>query len=208
MVITDKSVNGYLTHALLWWDNVAKFIQHNPYYDLFEYVLLGTLEAIRKNPDGDIHMEFEEFNPRYGYKTSTTAVISEVISMINLTNLYPDKTLIFATNKRDQSDRTIDFSLVGEDGAVTTYQTKTAQCKNNRIRIGKDWDKIKTDYVCLVDIDNYDHWVIPTQYFLKLLNPTGFIQLSNLISDTKSIFKNTLMYGTNTDKLIYNKVML
>ncbi len=162
--------------------------------------MVFELEAIEKKPDGDKQMEFAEYNTRYPFYNTIPGLIAETIAAVNLYFQYgwPIK---FATDRESQHKNGIDFWI------NPTNQNHTVQVKAVRLTKGKldgktDLSNINTDWVSLVDIDNYQHFFIEYTKFASMLTDHVDITEEVLIASSSHVFDNMYWYGSHEDRLV------
>ncbi|MGZ8924538.1 MAG: hypothetical protein ACXW2E_01515 [Nitrososphaeraceae archaeon] len=145
---------GKISSQLL--DNLSKNPQvSEENYNSIVYYTYNTLGMIQAHPGGDLYGKWQDVNFRYGYERSCVGMTSELIAVTNLSYHYGNLTM--ATIKTDQVQNTVD--LLSD---TSSFQVKTVCFVGNTTNLYNinNLNLIKSDYICLVDIGDRDHWTI------------------------------------------------
>lgn len=159
-----------------------------------------TMDSIDQNPNGDPNMEWDDCNNRYGYQHTIPGLVAEMISAINLITEYQFEILL-ATVQKHQVHDTIDF-WVGYPNPTQSVQVKAVIFQRDKLINSSNLLGIKSDWVSLVDIDDYHHFWISNTLLQKYLNEQVELTFDLLKSSSTKYFNNVLMYGTKEDRLI------
>ncbi|PPD55492.1 MAG: hypothetical protein CTY12_00520 [Methylotenera sp.] len=180
--------------------------QHVPIQYRFELrdLIECTMDSIDQNPNGDPNMEWDDCNNRYGYQHTIPGLTAEIISAVNLITEYNFEFLL-ATEQHDQTHNTIDF-WIGNPTANQSVQVKSVIFQRDKLINESNLRGIKSDWVSLVDIDDYHHFWISNALLQKYLTERVDLTFDLLKSSSTKYFHNVHMYGTKTDRQIANKV--
>lgn len=163
-----------------------------------------TMDSIDQNPIGDPNMEWDDCNNRYGYQHTIPGLIAEIISAINLITTYNFEFLV-ATEQQDQVKQTIDF-WIGQPTPNQSVQVKAVIFQQDRLTNATKLLGIKSDWVSLVDVDDYHHFWISNSLLQKYLNEQVELTFELLKSSSTKYFNNVMLYGTKEDKIIAQKL--
>lgn len=163
-----------------------------------------TMDNIDLNPIGDPNMEWDDCNNRYGYQHTIPGLVAEIISATNLITEYKFE-FTLATEHQDQVQNTIDF-WIGTPNPNQSVQVKAVIFQQDKLTNASKLLGIKSDWVSLVDIDDYHHFWISNALLQKYLTENVELTFDLLKSSSTKYFNNVMMYGTKEDKLIAGKV--
>jgi hypothetical protein len=195
----SQTLDGYLKRAYEIMSQLAKY-HTTPEADILIKHMSDTLIAIANNPNGDRYMEFSEYNTRYGYANSIVGIVGESIVALNLMGLS-DGPIRIATTDIDQDINATDmWFIVGS--TEQSVQVKSVIMVNELLTRPTQYLNMKTDWISLIDIDEYHHYLCTPQ-MLNLLIHKGVTNHEGL-KEIGAYWDNLDLYGTPADRLVRN----
>lgn len=154
----------------------------------------NTIHRVMNCPEGERNGPFTKENNRYGYKADIPAVLGETIVGLNLLTVYGEPIKI-AKTVENQVYKGIDLFIPIND-TTQTVQVKTLRMVGGLVFGLEDLRKgpFITEWVSLVDIDDKEHFFIPTALFLPLLKQTQICH-TDLEDISTHFFRNDDLYS-------------
>lgn len=161
MITTDNTVQSYIKRA----NNLINLITQKVELPSELLVMFNdTLEFYKNNPQGDRNGEWSHLNVRYPYTSAIPGIISEIISIANILQEFENSKIIFAHDDISQDINNIDYWFVYNNRQFSV-QVKTIRILKDRLASLPDkLHHITADLTSLVDIDERDHFLIPSTY--------------------------------------------
>ena len=200
MKVRAQTLEAYVERAHEILDHIELQYESTDAFDDIWDRTVCELESIIKEPNGNPKMEFREHNTRYPYYQTIPGLLAETITAVNLYQHY-GWSFAFATNWHTQYTLGIDMWI------NPTYQDHTLQVKAVRFLRDKldgktDFSNIKTDWVSLVDIDDYHHFFIERNMFLSAISEDPCLTIETLNTLATNKFDNIELYGSKEDRLV------
>lgn len=209
--IKGENYEGFHGRLIYILDQIREYsLDDDPTHDfwgIFWPRVFEECNAIESNQDGVPGIEWTKTNIRYPYNATVPGLIAETIAAINLHKQY-GYNIKFATEQKDQVDSTIDF-WVGYPTPNQPIQVKAVTIIKDVLTNHHNLMDIKSEMTCLVDIDYYHHFYLPTQVLHGLLAQSNEqriqLHIDVLEKHSEYYFYNLDIYGTPEDRLVFNK---
>ena len=179
-----------------------------PFWNTLDQHVRDELHAIEQHPNGDQSMPWSNTNTRFRFDKTLPGLMAEVIAAVNWFQLT-QSTIKFAIDQQSQSTDTIDFwitptinidpPLINTTNHTYSVQVKAVIFKNEVLQYTNNLLNIRSDYISLVDIDDYHHIIIATNDFYHIIKNTNMITLKLLQSHPARYFDNVCIYGHPED---------
>ena len=153
---TKTKINDYNAHIYRAHDIITSLRPHlHPATLQMVKLQLKESERIGENTEGGDWNN--NGNTRHSYHTVIPGMIAEMIAATNL-QAEISGALVHAYERHTQVTKAIDF-YIGE----TSFQVKAVRFIGLQLTVNSNWFKGEADYICLVDIDDREHYVVARQ---------------------------------------------
>lgn len=208
-----KGYQDYLNTVETYLARIDTQYTKSQFWDTLDQHVKDNLVDISKNISGDRNMSWTDTNTRYPFTHTLPGLMAEVIAAVNWHHLT-SCSIQFATDRQSQVNDTIDFWITPtiNSSIIDTTEQIIPQSYSVQVKavifkdeILQNTDKlfgIKSDYISLVDIDDYHHTIITPDDLYYMMRHANTISLDVLQTHPAKYFDNVYLYGSKEDKLV------